>query len=127
MGQVQSVAMLETGSWKLQARCRDADPELFFPDKGAPVREARALCNVCPVREECLQHALDNDETFGIWGGLTLRERRRLKSGGDSPIDKEEYEPPPGARCQDCGVYIGSLSPEWCDDCLELRLVKVVS
>jgi WhiB family redox-sensing transcriptional regulator len=69
----------EQRDWMLEARCLDADPEAFFPEKGGSTREAKRICAACPVREECLQYALDNDERFGIWGGLSERERRRAK------------------------------------------------
>lgn len=65
--------------WMLEAKCLDADPEAFFPEKGGSTREAKRICATCPVRSECLDHALENDERFGIWGGLSERERRRAK------------------------------------------------
>jgi WhiB family transcriptional regulator, redox-sensing transcriptional regulator len=55
------------------------DVEAFFPEKGGSTREAKRVCTTCPVRAECLEYALGNDERFGIWGGLSERERRRLK------------------------------------------------
>jgi WhiB family transcriptional regulator, redox-sensing transcriptional regulator len=66
-------------AWMLEAKCLDADPEAFFPEKGGSTREAKRICAACPVREECLDYALSNDERFGIWGGLSERERRRAK------------------------------------------------
>lgn len=57
----------------------DADDEMFFPGKGGSVVAAKSVCRECPVAAECLQYALDHDERFGIWGGYTERERRRLK------------------------------------------------
>jgi WhiB family transcriptional regulator, redox-sensing transcriptional regulator len=69
----------EARRWMLEARCLDADPEAFFPEKGGSTREAKRICAVCPVRQDCLSYALDNDERFGIWGGMSERERRRLK------------------------------------------------
>ena len=66
-------------AWMMDARCLDADPEAFFPEKGGSTREAKRICAACPVREECLEYALENDERFGIWGGLSERERRRAK------------------------------------------------
>ena len=54
-------------------------PEAFFPEKGGSTREAKRVCLSCDVRGECLEYALANDERFGIWGGLSERERRRLK------------------------------------------------
>lgn len=69
----------ESNDWMLEARCLDADPEAFFPEKGGSTREAKRICAACPVRDECLEFALANDERFGIWGGLSERERRRAK------------------------------------------------
>jgi WhiB family redox-sensing transcriptional regulator len=74
----------EGSEWMLEARCLDADPEAFFPEKGGSTREAKRICAACPVRDECLQYALENDERFGIWGGLSERERRRAKRVGVS-------------------------------------------
>ncbi len=65
--------------WMLEAKCLDADPEAFFPEKGGSTREAKRICAACPVREECLDHALANEERFGIWGGYSERERRRMR------------------------------------------------
>ncbi|MDO4630721.1 MAG: WhiB family transcriptional regulator [Corynebacterium sp.] len=67
------------GEWQDQALCAQTDPEAFFPEKGGSTREAKRICQACAVRDECLEFALMNDERFGIWGGLSERERRRLK------------------------------------------------
>ena len=66
-------------AWQEQALCAQTDPEAFFPEKGGSTREAKAVCESCTVRAECLEYALANDERFGIWGGLSERERRRYK------------------------------------------------
>ncbi len=65
--------------WQEQALCAQTDPEAFFPEKGGSTREAKRICSGCDVRAECLEYALANDERFGIWGGLSERERRRLR------------------------------------------------
>lgn len=65
--------------WQDQALCAQTDPEAFFPEKGGSTREAKRVCSTCDVRSECLEYALANDERFGIWGGLSERERRKLK------------------------------------------------
>ena len=65
--------------WQERALCAQTDPEAFFPEKGGSTREAKRVCTTCEVRVECLEYALDHDERFGIWGGLSERERRRLK------------------------------------------------
>lgn len=67
--------------WQERALCAQTDPEAFFPEKGGSTREAKKICLSCEVRVECLEYALENDERFGIWGGLSERERRRLKKG----------------------------------------------
>ena len=65
--------------WQERALCAQTDPEAFFPEKGGSTREAKRVCRSCEVRAECLEYALENDERFGIWGGLSERERRRVK------------------------------------------------
>ena len=65
--------------WAAYAACRSADPDLFFPERGASTREAKEVCRGCIVREQCLEFALQNGEKFGIWGGLSERERRRIR------------------------------------------------
>jgi len=65
--------------WQEYALCAQTDPEAFFPEKGGSTREAKRVCLACDVRRECLDYALAHDERFGIWGGLSERERRRLK------------------------------------------------
>jgi WhiB family transcriptional regulator, redox-sensing transcriptional regulator len=66
-------------SWQDRALCAQTDPEAFFPEKGGSTREAKRVCRSCEVRAECLEYALQHDERFGIWGGLSERERRRLR------------------------------------------------
>lgn len=65
--------------WQEQSLCAYVDPDVFFPEKGGSSREAKRICAQCTVQVECLEYALANDERFGIWGGLSERERRRLK------------------------------------------------
>ncbi|MFT3833907.1 MAG: WhiB family transcriptional regulator [Micropruina sp.] len=65
--------------WQERALCAQTDPEAFFPEKGGSTREAKRVCLSCEVRSECLEYALSKDERFGIWGGLSERERRKLK------------------------------------------------
>jgi WhiB family redox-sensing transcriptional regulator len=65
--------------WKSQANCMGVDPDLFFPERGMSTREAKEVCRGCVVREDCLEYALANGEKFGIWGGLSERERRRIR------------------------------------------------
>lgn len=64
-------------SWASQASCRTSDPDALFV-QGAAQNRAKAVCLGCPVRTECLADALDNRVEFGVWGGMTERERRAL-------------------------------------------------
>src|SRR5699024_397846 len=75
-GQDSDEAELTSQERALSAR---TEPEAFFPEKGGSTREAKKVCVSCEVRAECLEYALENDERFGIWGGLSERERRKLK------------------------------------------------
>jgi WhiB family redox-sensing transcriptional regulator len=65
--------------WQGRANCLGVDPDLFFPERGASTREAKAVCHGCEVRLDCLEYALRHGEKFGIWGGLSERERRRVR------------------------------------------------
>lgn len=69
--------MAERWNWRNAARCRTDDADELFVT-GAQQREAREFCRACPVRTECLAHALDEGVEFGVWGGMTERERRAL-------------------------------------------------
>ena len=72
-------SLLDKKAWFGQALCTGTDPETFFPDRGKSTQEATAVCLSCPVRRECLEFAVANNETHGIWGGLSVRERRPLR------------------------------------------------
>ncbi len=66
-------------AWQARANCMGVDPELFFPERGSSTREAKEVCRGCVVRDECLEFAIANGEKFGIWGGMSERERRRVR------------------------------------------------
>ncbi|MEU2246785.1 WhiB family transcriptional regulator [Streptomyces sp. NPDC019224] len=71
-------------NWRMHAACRDEDPDLFFPIGSTgpalvQVEEAKTVCRRCPVQEECLRWALENNQDAGVWGGLGESERRALK------------------------------------------------
>jgi WhiB family redox-sensing transcriptional regulator len=65
--------------WRHDGACRGMNPDLFFPERGDPTMPAKAVCSQCPVRAECLRDALGQRERFGVWGGLSERERRVLR------------------------------------------------
>lgn len=65
--------------WHQQALCAQTDPDAFFPENGFTSADARKVCGRCPVRDECLQWALDHNETWGVWGGVSARGRRDMR------------------------------------------------
>jgi WhiB family redox-sensing transcriptional regulator len=65
--------------WREDAACRGADTDLFFPATEEEAGPAKAICALCPVREECLEFALQTRQEDGVWGGMTETERRRLR------------------------------------------------
>lgn len=76
-------------NWRDHAACRNEDPDLFFPigtsgPSAIQTERAKALCQGCPVRERCLDRALDTEQTLGIWGGTTETERRALRRRRDA-------------------------------------------
>jgi len=76
---VDIMSGMEDRGWQSRANCMGVDPDLFFPERGASTREAKEVCRGCVVKDDCLECALDNGEKFGIWGGMSERERRRLR------------------------------------------------
>lgn len=65
--------------WRKDAVCAQTDPDVFYPDNGQPSRHAKRFCATCPVKTPCLDYALRHDERFGVWGGLSERQRRDYK------------------------------------------------
>lgn len=86
-----TIADLAAPEWHARASCSEIGGDLWFPEKGGSTREAKRVCMACEVRATCLQYALDNEEWFGIWGGLTNRERRKLLKAS-SQETTEDYE-----------------------------------
>ena len=66
-------------AWQAQALCAQTGADFFFPEPGSSVREAKRICGMCEMRSACLEYALDNDERFGVWGGLSEKERLELR------------------------------------------------
>jgi WhiB family transcriptional regulator, redox-sensing transcriptional regulator len=93
---------LRTGtSWMEMARCRDVDPQVFFPNDGPGVQAAQRYCAECLVRESCLEYALENHIQHGVWGGASERARRRIshqrrralaRSAAPTPRVRDEAE-----------------------------------
>jgi len=76
---IQEIVTTEAPTWQDLANCLGVDPDLFFPERGASTREAKEVCRGCVVRGDCLEYALTHGEKFGIWGGMSERERRRIR------------------------------------------------
>jgi WhiB family transcriptional regulator, redox-sensing transcriptional regulator len=69
---------MDEASWMVDARCRDMDPDIFFPSDGLGVESAQKICAECPVKNECLEYALEHHVDHGVWGGVSERGRRRI-------------------------------------------------
>lgn len=90
----------DQSDWRVHAACRDTDPDGLFV-RGAEQNRAKMICMGCPVRTECLAEALDNRINFGVWGGMTERERRALLRRRPEVVNwrellesaRREYEP----------------------------------
>jgi WhiB family transcriptional regulator, redox-sensing transcriptional regulator len=73
------VRIVKVGRWTDRAACRGTDTEIFFPANPDEEAEALSICATCPVRAQCLDYAVRNRETYGIWGGTTPEQRRRIR------------------------------------------------
>jgi WhiB family redox-sensing transcriptional regulator len=70
---------VEQDEWFASAECLGAAPETFFVEKGGSSAEAKAICRGCPVEEQCLEYAIEHNETHGIWGGRSQPELRKIR------------------------------------------------
>jgi WhiB family redox-sensing transcriptional regulator len=70
-------------AWQTQALCAQTGADFFFPEPGSSVREAKRICGMCEMRPACLEYALSHDERFGVWGGLSEKERLELRRLGN--------------------------------------------
>lgn len=73
------MAVTADRAWRTHAACRDMDPGIFFPTTGSDVAPAKAICAACPVAAQCGEYALGRNEDHGVWGGMSERERRRVR------------------------------------------------
>ena len=81
---------LGSQSWRKQAGCRTADPALFFPELGESAGPAKRICAGCPVRAECLAFAVASGERFGVFGGLSERERYGMGTKPSRPRSQQQ-------------------------------------
>lgn len=115
-------SLFNTEPWVEQSVCSQTDPEVFFPEKGSTTTDAKSVCAVCPVRArflggsgECLDYALRRGERFGIWGGLSERERRGMRH----PISQD----PDGLYCGNGHSYarVGKRGDGSCAECRRIQ------
>lgn len=109
-----SIADIDILDWRADALCTQVDPETFFPEgKGASTHEAKKICCRCEVRAQCLADALEREDRFGVHGGMSERERRKLSKAGwklGDPLPEVRF--PNSARieqCPQCGKWTGHL------------------
>ncbi|UCR74434.1 WhiB [Mycobacterium phage Ritam007] len=87
-------------AWRDKAVCAQTDPEVFFPENGVNATSAKKICKDCEVRAQCLQWALENDEQFGVFGGLSPHERRPLRKA----VKASQPARPSTKPCKYCGT-----------------------
>ena len=103
-------------AWSQRALCSQVSPEAFFPEKGGSTREAKKLCLACDVRVECLDYAMTHGERFGIWGGLSERERASLARTYE-PLKIENLAKPKDAEPIDSRFHISTVHFQTFSDC----------
>lgn len=79
----------EATDWQESALCAQSDPDEWFQEKGGSTKTAKSVCHDCPVKADCLEYALANDERFGVWGGLSAIERRRLVRARNTTTERQ--------------------------------------
>ena len=72
--------------WMRHAACRHHPTRLWFPERGEPTHHAKNICNTCPVKQDCLEYALEIPNCVGIWGGMSGRQRRQIRKPKNKPI-----------------------------------------
>jgi WhiB family redox-sensing transcriptional regulator len=108
--------------WQERALCAQTDPEAFFPEKGGSTREAKRICMGCEVKGQCLDYALDREERFGIWGGMSERERRKLSRPGRIE-DRDERNAEILLRLED-GVPAHQIATDLCTNMTAVERVR---
>jgi len=78
-------------NWMQRANCRGTDPEVFFPDGGGSVSQAKKICGRCDVIQECREYAVDEPEEYGVWGGMSQQQLGRIRRAR-------------GQECRRCGA-----------------------
>lgn len=126
--------------WREQAKCKGMNPDVFHPDltKPSEIETVKAICNACPVQHQCAEHAIKEGEPFGIWGGLTERERRIARRRRGLPnlsrrhlhIAVSEFRN--GKPPAECGTPSGyerhrRARERACDECKAAQAAKIAA
>lgn len=88
----------EATEWMRDGLCAQTDPDAFHPDKYGSVEPAKAVCGVCPVLAECRSWALETDQRFGVWGGLSARERQQIRTRTTTNSTRHDAHPAKNVR-----------------------------
>lgn len=102
--------------WMDNAACKGMDASLFYPGQGESVTEAKQTCMTCPVRSECREHALNNHETYGVWGGLSERQRKNIR--WERRMGPKPRQRPPCGTMSGYRYHVRHLEPS-CRSCLD--------
>ena len=102
---------IDIKEWADKAMCRQLDTQLFFPKRGEATRPIKIICSVCPVAKPCLEYAMKSGEKFGVWGGTSERERRRMR-GLRARQERQGIKLPLSSLMSLCGLNITSLKGE---------------
>lgn len=116
----------EPGDWYDDAACRTVGTNApFFPEVGASIQEAKSICRSCPVADECLDYAVTNHIRHGVWGGMSERDRRRLRAQSrteHADSARVTVTAPAQPRCPGCatsGAVVPADAQHW--TCLKCR------
>tara|TARA_Y100001949_G_scaffold149853_1_gene134792 strand:+ start:66 stop:434 length:369 start_codon:yes stop_codon:yes gene_type:complete len=99
---------IDIKDWSDKAMCKDLDTQIFFPKRGEATRPIKIICSVCPVVKPCLEYAMKSSEKFGVWGGTSERERRRIRGMRGRQL-RQGIKLPLSRLMTMCGVNVTSL------------------
>ena len=102
---------IDIKEWSDKAMCKKLDTQLFFPKRGEATRPIKIICSVCPAAKPCLEYAMKSGEKFGVWGGTSERERRRMR-GLRARQERQGIKLPLSSLMSMCGLNITSLKEE---------------
>jgi len=108
---VLSTHWIDIKGWADKAMCKNLDTDVFFPKRGEATTPIKIICSNCPVVQPCLEYALKSGEKFGVWGGTSERERRRIR-GLRGRQERQGIKLPLSRLMTMCSINITSLKEE---------------